>query len=115
MLDRWGKPAAIACDRWRLGDLKESLLEVRFPRVAIVERGQGFKDGAQDVRDFRRAAMDRKLRPEHNLLLTSAMSEARTIGDPAGNHKLAKNAQGGRRARARDDCAAALILATAEG
>ena len=42
------------------------------------------------------------------------MSEARTDGDPASNWKLAKNTQGGRRLNARDDDAAAGILAVAE-
>ena len=43
------------------------------------------------------------------------MAEARTVSDPAGNAKLAKASQGGRRLRARDDAACAAILAVAEG
>ena len=46
------------------------------------------------------------------------MAEARTISDPAGNAKLSKGSQGGRRVRARDDAAtaaAAAILAVAAG
>ena len=43
------------------------------------------------------------------------MSEARTVSDPAGNAKLSKGSQGGRRLRARDDAAAAAILAVAAG
>ena len=43
------------------------------------------------------------------------MSEARVVTDPAANAKLAKKTQGGRRADARDDLAAATILAVAEG
>ena len=50
-----------------------------------------------------------------SLLLRSAMAEARTVSDPAGNAKLAKHNQGGRRVRARDDVAAAAILAVADG
>ena len=49
-------------------------------------------------------------------LLRSAMSEARTVSDPGGNRKLAKAGDGGgRRSLARDDAAAAAILAVAEG
>ena len=51
--------------------------------------------------------------PSH--LLRSAMAEARTVSDPAGNAKLSKGSQGGRRVRARDDAAAAAILAVAAG
>ena len=43
------------------------------------------------------------------------MSEARTITDVAGNSKLAKRCEGGRRGNARDDLAAAAILAVSEG
>ena len=40
----------------------------------------------------------------------------RCVGaDPAGNEKLAKGTEGGRRMRARDDAAAATILSVAEG
>ena len=44
-------------------------------------------------------------------MLASAIGEARVITDPAGNSKLAKGTEGGRRLRARDDAAAAAILA----
>ena len=37
------------------------------------------------------------------------------VRDTAGNEKLAKGSQSGRRALGRDDAAAALILAVAEG
>ena len=50
-----------------------------------------------------------------SLLIRSALAEARTLSDPAGNVKLAKGSQGGRRQAARDDAAAAMILAVARG
>ena len=43
------------------------------------------------------------------------MGEARTVSDPAGNSKLAKGAEGGRRERAKDDAVAAAILAVGVG
>ena len=112
---RWGRPVAVVCDRWRLAELSQHLEAVGFPLADLVERGQGFKDGGADVRDFRAAVLGDKVRPERSLLLDAAMSEARTVGDPAGNHKLSKHTQGGRRAAARDDAAAAAIVAVAEG
>ena len=114
-LKRWGVPQAVVCDRWRAAELKQNLEEVGFPVVDLVVRGQGFKDGGEDVRDFRSAVLGDHVRPERSLLLTAAMSEARTQGDPAGNWKLAKHVQGGRRANAKDDAAASAILAVAEG
>ena len=114
-LERWGRPVAISCDRWRLAELKEKLEAVRFPLAELVERGQGFKDGGQDVRDFRAAVLGDHVRPSQSLLLRAAMSEARVTGDPSGNWKLAKHVQGGRRANARDDACAAAIVAVAAG
>ena len=114
-LERWGRPVAIACDRWRLAELKQHLEAVSFPLAELIERGQGFKDGGQDVRDFRAAVLGDHVRPSQSLLLRAAMSEARVTGDPSGNWKLAKHVQGGRRANARDDACAAAIIGVATG
>ncbi|MCY4002497.1 MAG: terminase large subunit [Rhodospirillales bacterium] len=114
-LTRWGVPGVIVCDRWREAELREHLVKVDFPLTALVVRGQGFRDGGEDVRTFRKAVLDGKVTPTRSLLLRAAMSEARAVGDPAGNWKLAKNTAGGRRAHARDDAAAAAVLAAAEG
>ena len=115
VIGRWGPPSAIACDRWREAELREVLEAVKFPRCALAVRGQGYRDGGEDVREFRRAALDGRLHPLRSLLLRSAMAEARVSVDPAGNEKLAKGKEGWRRANARDDAAAAAILAVAEG
>ena len=114
-LERWGRPVAIVCDRWRLAELKQHLEAVKFPLAELVERGQGYRDGGADVRDFRAAVLGDHVRPARSLLLTAAMSEARVTGDPSGNWKLSKHVQGGRRANARDDAAAAAIIAVAVG
>ena len=113
--ERFGAPSAIAADRWRIRELADILNRIGLPVVPLHERGQGYKDGGQDVRDFRRAMAEGKVRPVPSLLLSAAMSEARTVSDPAGNWKLAKSAEGGRRRRAKDDAAAAAILAVALG
>ncbi|MCY4572913.1 MAG: terminase large subunit [Gemmatimonadetes bacterium] len=115
VLRRWGRPRVVVCDRWRERELRQELEAVRFPMAELVVRGQGFKDGGQDLVAFRRACLGGRVRPERSLLLRAAMAEARTVSDPAANEKLAKSAQGGRRSRARDDAAAAAILAVAEG
>ena len=114
-LERFGKPSRIACDRWREAELRDALDKAGVPAAALEVRGMGFQDGGADVRAFRRAMADRKVTPLPSLLLRSAMAEARAISDPAGNVKLAKSTQGGRRLRARDDAAAAAILAVATG
>ena len=114
-LAQWGRPEVIVCDRWREAELRQHLEAVRFPLAELVIRGQGFKDGGSDVRDFRKAMLGDHVRPEESLLLTAAMSEARVTGDTAANWKLAKHTEGGRRAAARDEAAAAAILGVSAG
>ena len=112
---RFGRPSKIVADRWREAELREALQKHGVPITQLELRGMGFKDGAEDVRAFQRAAVDGKVVAAASLLLRSAMSEARVVTDPAGNAKLSKGSEGGRRLRARDDCAAAAILAVSAG
>ena len=111
---RWGYPAAIVCDRWREAELRQALHTSGFPLCDLIVRGMGFQDGGADVREFRRAVLDKQVTPARSLLMRSAMSGARVTTDAAGNSKLAKGGQG-KRLRARDDAAAAAILAVAHG
>ena len=114
--ERWGKPSAIVCDRWREAELRKALARAGWPRVPLVIRGMGFKDGAEDVRDFHAGVPARTGHPRpQSPPLASAMASCRTVSDPAGNRKVAKGAQGGRHSRSRDDAAAAAILAVALG
>ena len=114
-LDRFGRPVALAADRWRDAELRDVLDKAGVPPAALISRGQGFKDGAEDVRDFRRACLDGRVTAAPSLLLRYAISEARVVMDPSANAKLAKSSEGGRRSRARDDAAAAAIMAVAAG
>ena len=114
-LKRWGKPACIVADRYAEASLREVLAKAGFPLTGLTLRGMGFRDGATDLDRFRRQLLRGKVTPVKSLLLRSAMSEARTVADPAGNEKLSKATQGGRRERARDDAVAAAILAVAVG
>lgn len=112
---RWGVPAALAADRFRAGELREAIDRAGVMPDAVIWRGQGFRDGAEDVRAFRRAVADERVQPGESLLLTSALREAVVLVDASANAKLAKGAEAGRRFRARDDAAAAAILAVATG
>ena len=62
---------------------------------------------------FKRACLRGRVRPTVSLLLRAGMREAVVIADPAGNQKLAKGTEGGRRKLARDDAVASAILAVA--
>ena len=105
---RFGYPGVILCDRWREAELLDALLSIGASSVPVITRGQGFKDGGEDVRCFQRGILGGHLRPVRALLLRSAMGEAVTQSDPAGNRKITK-----RRERSRDDAAVAACLAGA--
>ncbi len=113
--ERLGSPSRIVADRWREAELRDALDASGIPACDLEVRGMGFKDGAEDLRAFRRACETRKVTPLPSLLLRAALTEARAVSDPAGNSKLAKNAEGGRRLRAKDDALAAAILGVAAG
>ena len=114
-LDRFGAPAAIALDRWREAEARDALKLAGVPVCALEARGMGFRDGSADTELFRRAVANGRVTPLPSLLLTSAMSECRTVMDPAGNVKISKGTEGGRRRRAKDDAAVAAVLGVALG
>lgn len=60
---RWGDPAAVVCDRWREAELRQALEAVSFPPCPLIVRGQGYKDGGADVREFRKDCIDERVRP----------------------------------------------------
>ena len=111
-LEQWGRPFKLVIDTWRKDKLKEILGNSEFPPTPIEVRRHGFLDGSADIREFRDAALDGHLFPFPSLLLRSAIAEARTIFDAAGNTKLVK-AGSGRRRSARDDAICAAIIAIA--
>lgn len=114
--DAWGAPGVIVCDRWRLAELRDTLEALGGPwaSAAVLTRGQGFKDGNDDVRRFRDSVATGRVHPARQFfLLEAGIADAVVASDPAGNVKLAKKGEGGRRNRARDDVAAAAILAVA--
>ena len=114
-MERFGRPDLVVADRWREAELRDALEAAGVPPAALEVRGMGYRDGAEDVRQFRRACAEGRVAPSPSLLLRSAMAEARTMSDPAGNQKLCKGSEGGRRMRAKDDASAAAILGVSAG
>ena len=115
--ERWGVPRTICADRWKEAALRDALAGYRaFDRSVLLMRGMGYRDGSEDQSLFRGEVLEARLAAPESLLLRSALAEARTVMDPAGNIKLVRSkASHGRRFRAKDDALAALILAVAEG
>ena len=102
--------SCIVGDRFRHAEFVEAMQAAGLSRVPFIWRGFGWKDGSEDIERFRRALFDGQVQTQPSLLLRSAMADAITLIDPAGNHKLAKA-----RSLGRIDPAAAAILAVAEG
>lgn len=100
---------ALVCDRYRQAELMDALAASGI-RVPIVWRGQGFRDGGQDVEGFRKAVFDQKVQTLPSLLLRSAAADALVVLDDAMNAKLTKS-----RSTGRTDAIAASILSIAEG
>lgn len=114
-VELWGRPQLILCDTWKLPRVKLELKELGMSGIPLELRRQGFRDGSEDLAGFREAALTGWVSPVDSLLLTSAMNSGRVVYDPAGNGKLAKATQGGRRTNSKDDALAASILAVSAG
>ena len=112
---RFGRPQALAADRWRAGELEDGVRDARLHLPEPTWRGQGWRDGSVDVRLFRGAALEGKVSAPVSLAMRAALAEAKTVADSASNEKLAKAGEGQHRRRGRDDLAAAIVLAVAEG
>lgn len=103
-------PDCIVGDRFRHAEFAEALQAAGLSRVPFIWRGFGWKDGSEDIERFRRALFDGEVKVAPSMLLRFAFSDAITLVDPAGNHKLAKA-----RSLGRIDAAAATVLAVAQG
>ena len=114
-IKRFGVPSKIAADRWRSGELEDGVTGAGLRLPEPTWRGQGWRDGGQDTRLFQKAAADKKIAVKKSLAFRASMTEARLVTDLARNQKLAKGSEAGRRQGGRDDLAAAMILAIAEG
>jgi phage terminase large subunit-like protein len=78
--------------------------------AAMLAKLDGYSVGTIVCDRFRQAVFDGRVRAKASLLLRSALGDAVTVIDPAGNAKLAKG-----RSTGRIDPAAASVLAIAEG
>ncbi|MGA0615565.1 terminase large subunit domain-containing protein [Paracoccus sp. KR1-242] len=101
--------ACIVGDRFREAEFREAM-QAAGVRVPFVARGNGFRDGGEDVERFRSGLFDGRVKTLPSLLLRSAMAEAIVVIDDSGNEKLTK-----KRSLGRIDAASALVVAVAEG
>ena len=100
------RPELAVCDRFRLGELQDATAG----RVRVVPRVARWSSAAEDIRALRRLALDGPLAvvPEFRALLRASLSAATVKTDDQGSVRLVKR---GTNNTARDDVAAALVLA----
>ena len=100
------RPSVIVCDRFRYSEL----LDAVRGRVAVAPRIQRWSDSSEDVRACRRLSLDGPfaIATESRALLSASLAVAKVESDTSGNVRLTKR---GTNNTARDDVAAALVLA----
>jgi len=99
------QPQAIFSDRFRATDVLDAQ-----PSCPVVARAQRYSEAAADIRGLRELALDGPLAVDKisRPLLQHSLSQARVEPDTSGNERLVKRTD---RQEARDDVAAALVLA----
>ena len=105
-LVRAWRPEVCVCDRFRLPELQDAAAG----RLRLVPRVARYSEQTEDIRALRRIALDGPLSctQESRALVAASLSAAAVAHDDAGNVKLVKR---GTNNQARDDVAAALVLA----
>ena len=104
IVEEWGAPARVVCDRFREAELRDAARSARIePRVSR------WSESSADIRALRRGTKDGPLAVAATArdLLAASLSVAVVKHDDAGNVRLTKRTAN----TARDDVAAALVLA----
>lgn len=81
---------SIAYDRWRIQELQIEMKELDV-MVDMVPWGQGYKDMSPCIEKVQELALANKLFHGGHPVLTSCVSNARIVRDPAGNMKIDKS------------------------
>ncbi len=105
VMRRWGRPASVVCDRFRLKALKDAI----GPGIPIVPRVARWSEATEDIDSLRRIVRDGPLscpKSSHSLFEAS-LAAARVKSDDQGSVRLVKKDSSN---RGRDDVAASLVL-----
>ena len=104
ILEAWGTPELIVCDRFRLGELRDVVNGTQ-----IIPRVSRWSEAGDDIRALRRLVKDGPFTVEalSRPLLAASLSVAMVKNDDQGNTRLVKK---GSNNSSRDDVAAALVL-----
>ena len=108
VIETWGRPSVLVCDRFRLPELQDAIGRGRG--VRLEPRVARWSDAAFDIRALRKVAMDGPMSVEKTSrrLLATSLAKAMVQNDDQGNTRLVKM---GTNNEGLDDVAAALVLA----
>lgn len=104
VVEEWGQPQLILCDRFRLAELQDCV-----NGTPLVPRVQRWSEASEDIRALRSIAADGPLsvEEESRLLIAASLSVAMVKNDEQGSVRLVKRSTNN---CARDDVAAGLVL-----
>ena len=104
VIEEWGQPELIVCDRFRLGELRDCVNGTQ-----VIPRVSRWSEAGEDIRSLRRLSKDGPLSVEHEsrALFAASFAVAMVKNDDQGNTRLVKK---GSNNSSRDDVAAALVL-----
>ena len=104
-LEAWGRPVTVIADHFRVNELRDVVKE-----CPVESRRTQWSSSAEDIRALRKIAKDGPLACGGNSakLIVASLTVAKVENDKAGNVRLVKR---GTHNEARDDVAAALVLA----
>ena len=104
----WGRPSGMICDRFRIDELHDAGVPCR-----VTSRVTRWSEASYDIRALRKYAVDGPFSVAEcsRSLLAASLAVALVKNDDQGSVRLVKR---GTNNSARDDCAAALILAAGE-
>ena len=108
VLRRWGKPAVLCCDRFRLPALTDAVVG---SGVAILPRVTRWSEATADISALRRIVRDGPLscHESSRSLVAASLAACRVKNDEQGSVRLVKR---GTTNSGRDDVAASLVLAS---
>ena len=103
----WGVPHLVVCDRFRISEMQDCIRG----DCPIDSRMTRWSESSADIRDFRRGALDGGLTVEGKSknLIEASLAGSVVENDSSGNSRLRKK---GANNTARDDVAAAMVLAS---
>ena len=105
ILERWGLPVRVICDRFRIAELQDAVQGACLVEARVTQ----WSSASEDIRALQRIAKDGPLSVAESSrdLLAASLSAARVENDTSGNTRMIKRKSNN---EARDDVAAALVL-----